>query len=343
MMRLSMKEIGSFWHFNDEFFKGKVWLPKSSKLFGSGRDALRAIVSYGKSQGWKRIWIPTYYCHDVTDSISKDIDVFLYDSVPFDIDKTITIANDEAIVIVEYFGLRAGFEISGGSVILDRTHDPYASWCYAREPDYKFASLRKALPLPVGGIVWPQLECMFFLEESDTSVFHEDTVEKMTVAMLLKSLYLSGVKIEKSTFLELARDSEMRVAQGNLISGPSILSRILIPLADMNMLQDKRLANIAYMDSRLKDINMKSNIKWIPTPAYGILLCADIGRRDKLKNYLIQHGIYPAILWPLDREDIPIQHKILSDTIIVLHADARYTLADMEYVVDEVLTGISGA
>ena len=49
MMRLSRKEIGSFWHFNDEFFKGKVWLPKSSKLFGSGRDALRAIVSYGKS------------------------------------------------------------------------------------------------------------------------------------------------------------------------------------------------------------------------------------------------------------------------------------------------------
>ena len=43
MMRLSRKEIGSFWHFNDEFFKGKVWLPKSSKLFGSGRDALRRL------------------------------------------------------------------------------------------------------------------------------------------------------------------------------------------------------------------------------------------------------------------------------------------------------------
>jgi hypothetical protein len=35
-------------------------------LFGSGRDAMRVLVEWGiREQGWRRIWLPSYYCQEV--------------------------------------------------------------------------------------------------------------------------------------------------------------------------------------------------------------------------------------------------------------------------------------
>ena len=41
-------------------------------LFGSGRDAMRVLFAWGaREHGWRRVWLPSYYCQDVPESLHE--------------------------------------------------------------------------------------------------------------------------------------------------------------------------------------------------------------------------------------------------------------------------------
>ena len=77
-------EFGSDYHQLDDFprvvdtpSKGK-W--NSRNLYADGRQAINALIDF---RGWKRIWIPTYFCQEVVESIRKTgIEVVYYDDYP---------------------------------------------------------------------------------------------------------------------------------------------------------------------------------------------------------------------------------------------------------------------
>ncbi|MFJ4291652.1 hypothetical protein ACIP1U_17970 [Cupriavidus sp. NPDC089707] len=324
-------EFGSFFHLDPAAPLsppgGAPWLRPGDLLTGSGRDALRAIVAQGRSRGWRRIYAPSYYCHAVLDDLAGDIDVRIYPHAPFEDPTPLLLAPDEAAIVPEYFGLRAGVDVQGGSVLLDRSHDLLADWSYARAPDYVFASLRKTLPVPDGGLVRPPAGQPFTHAMAPTPG-HVRAAAGMAAAMSMKAAYLAGAEVAKATFLALAGEAEGNLRSDAEVSGPSALTRVLAPALDLRRMRQRRHDNLALLAACMA--GLPAGLQWQVTPAYGILLCADASQRDRLRQRLIARDVYPAVLWPMTWPAATEDNRRLSGRILVVHADHRYGPRDIE-------------
>ncbi len=320
-------EFGSFFHLDPAIpLGGAPWLRPGDLLTGTGRDALRAIVAQGRSRGWRRLYVPCYYCHAVLDDIAHDIDVRMYPHAPFGGPAQLALADDEAVLVPEYFGLRAEVDVHGGSVLLDRSHDLLATWSYARAPDYVFASLRKTLPVPDGGLVRP-LAGQPLPHALAPTAAHVRAAASMSAAMAMKAAYLAGLPVAKAAYLALAGEGEAALRGDAEISGPTALTRALAPVVDLSRMQQRRRDNLALLGHCLA--GLPAEVQWRETPAFGILLCSDATARDRIRQALIRADVFTAVLWPMTWPGIPESHRLLSERILVLHADYRYSARDI--------------
>src|SRR5690606_7795309 len=129
------------------------------RLYGSGRDALRALLRHGKTQlGWQRLLIPSYFCQDVAASFTRELPTEVYVDRPGlrPDERAIATREGDAVLNVNLFGFRTAqwaFKLPGVAVIEDHTHDPWSAWAATSQADFAVASLRKTLPLPDGGVL----------------------------------------------------------------------------------------------------------------------------------------------------------------------------------------------
>ncbi|WP_354686934.1 hypothetical protein [Cupriavidus necator] len=325
-------EFGSFFSLDATVpTGGPPWLAQDAVLYGSGRDALRAVIAHGKARGWRCLYVPSYYCHDVTDAAAQDIDVRLYPHAPFEPGTVLQLADDEAALVVEYFGMPCAVRVSGGAVILDRTHDWLAPWSYARTPDYLFASLRKLLPLPDGGIA--RAAPGQSLPRPPVTEAHATLAARLAAAMAMKDAWLRGAPLEKVRYLALARDVEAALGRADEISGPCALTQALAPAIDLRQLRRRRLENGTVFSARLTALcGSGSPVRPLQTPAYAMLRFATHDAREACRAALIAEHIYPAVLWPMQREGVPAAHRMLSDQLLAFHVDYRYGVRDIAHV-----------
>ena len=162
-----MKEFGSDFHYIGPCnIKGKSIYEyfTSANYYADGRQAL---IHLYKSQGWKRLWVPEYFCYDVITSLkAAGIDIVFYTDIPDCQDDDITLElilkkgyfqPTDAVLRVNYFGFRAcrrSEYLPVAAVIEDHTHDLIGDWSRNSTADWCIASLRKTLPIPEGGILW---------------------------------------------------------------------------------------------------------------------------------------------------------------------------------------------
>lgn len=322
-------ESGSFFHFDTSVFAGNPWLPTTHLLYGSGRDALKALVAHGVSLGWKKLFVPSYYCHEVTEAVRPLIAVQLYpcnflsESVP------LQLAADEAAIVVEYFGRRSVVDVSGGTVVLDVTHDPATSEVYERVPDYTFASLRKTCFLPDGGCLWSATGATL-PDAPLPSAPHEQASAVMLQAMVMKTVFLAGGHAEKSTLLDWYRSAEAVVGQGEGVAAISSFSNALVHTFDIAKVRGVRAENVAFLRRRLQ--SLPPGVVVVASDAYFILMLARASQRNTVRQQLIDRNIYPIALWPLGDLDVPKEDCELADRVLIIHCDARYRHDDMEVV-----------
>ena len=161
--------------------------------FSTGRDALCALLAAVCTRPtWRRLWLPSYYCPDVVRTLlslapSLPLELQTYPAAPPsppDLTR-VPLAPGDLLLLVDLFGLhgapplavrddpapapvpapasavaargrrfRAGILPPGVTLIEDHTHDPLSLWARTSTADWCFASLRKTLPLPDGGVLW---------------------------------------------------------------------------------------------------------------------------------------------------------------------------------------------
>lgn len=338
-------EHGSEFHwpsFEPASNKELPWVDGS--LYGSGRDALRALISYGIAErGWSRIWLPAYFCGDVTDAIaSTGIGIALYPDGPEDDEPRVdedAFRRGDVLLEVDYFGLRSEprFSDCGIEVIEDHTHDPVSDWAKRSGADWCVASLRKTLPLPDGGVLWspkghkapPQPPIS--VERSSASLLKER-------AMVMKRDYLAGEPVEKEAYRELAVEGEQKIASGE-ISGMTERSRDLLREFPIDEWRETRRVNYNALRDALVDLDWLKILE--PEdgarPFSGIAIFDSPERRDVVRDGLIARRIYPAVLWPLDgRAGIPERYIDLSRRMLSIHCDMRYNERDMMRVADAI-------
>lgn len=340
-----MIEFGSDFHFitqgegKDSTFYD--FFP-SAQYYADGRQA---IINLYKHQGWKRLWVPEYFCYEVLDSLhAADLNLALYCDYPAANDSEyinqILFRDGDAILRMNYFGTR-GFRSNltiNVPVVEDHTHDPIGDWARNSDADWCIASLRKTLPIPEGGILWSPIGHSM-PQEPLNSADNEIIGRRRWNAMKLKAAYLSGENLDKSVFREEMLDTEVFFDSASISSIDCITKDYLnsFDLLDWNRRKQLNWMELGSLSADHFKLLLPENDD-CNAFSYTIL-CDSVGYRDYLRKLLIKNSIYPAILWDVPDYASPLIRDF-SSRMLSLHCDARYSIEEiqqMKSIVESIL------
>lgn len=290
-------------------------------LYLSGRYALLDLVLYKKKyEGLTEIYIPSYYCHDVTRLIENQIRVHFYECSPISVVDLSIFPHGATVVLVEYMGNKV--KVSGDNmlkVIMDKTHNPFLEHSYPFTPEFQFGSLRKVLPTGEGGFLFPKLNYSF----KKTVYTHNDKLTSLKSAMYFKKLYLDGKEVDKNNFLKEFGAFEAFLNSTTDVYGISKLTLAYLSELDINNIYQKKDKNLEFLYSYYKN---NEKIKFFKNNCYFSFFIS-LDNYNFIRMWLINNNVYPIVLWP-DYEGNT--HLINGDVLVSLHADFRYGLEDLK-------------
>jgi hypothetical protein len=301
-----------------------------SRLFGSGRQAVRALLEFGRREyGWTAVHVPAYYSPSVVPHIADLLPVRRYDSGPLGPLPRPRAEPSDVVIAASYFGEPPVLPATAATLVVDVTHDPIAPWLDQVRADYFFASLHKTLPLPDGGLLWSGRGRPLPATAPPTDR-HLATVSRILAAMCLKAAYLNGSPLRKEQYLPLyaAGAAELGLTT---VSGISDFSREALRILPAALLRRRRIDNAAELASGLPDLaGVRVHVR-----TFGVVLEFDCAqRRDAVRQGLIRRSVYPAVLWELSPQDVPPHQLDLSRRLLHLHTDARWSGDDMHRVAE---------
>jgi len=331
-----MQEFGSDFHYIDNYNSNRAHLTdvyKDVVFFADGRQCLIALM---KQYGWKRIWMPEYFCYEVIGSFAEasDAEIAYYHDSPTSDDSAVVTSlpyeEGDVLLRVNYFGLR-DFRSEKNipvPVIEDHTHDLMGRWSLYSDADWCIASLRKILPIPEGGMMWSPKGHQYLSKVKSTPE-NNDVAQKRWTAMEMKSGYLAGEQVEKDSFRKLYIETEEWFDHAGL-SGIDERTRTYLNHLDINAWVSAKRQNW----KALKEL-VKTNVPVLEPEEEScnvfsfLILAKDREQRDQWRKELIVRKVYPAILWNVPN-NVNAKAKDLSNRILSIHCDGRYSVGDME-------------
>ena len=310
------------------------------ELFYAGRYAIKHVIyCILEHKAIEHIWLPNYYCPYVKNWLEQEFSAIkYYDIDPFDADAQIDwspFSSSDLVIVNNFWGLKENLLPKGERpmVIEDHSHGWLSEGCIESNADFCIASLRKTLPIPLGGIAWKPLKgnCKIPLKPlKKTSITKEinpmvKSWELIDKAMEIKATCLN--EDEKVEFLlanshgeTLLRNTQEIVPL--LLEHESIIREHLFK--DFNTYKRD---NLLVVQQTLKPSNIFKVISGEKKFPFGLLLAfKDWEMLTNFKQFLISKIIYPAELWPQNR--IAQEYKFLLN----IHLDFRYNKEDLEYM-----------
>lgn len=322
-------EIGSeFWNVPVCPRKGNIF-PENTQWYQSGRGALRAVIS---RLHIRTAALPAWCCHTMIQPfLDAGIEVRFYPVYPGQNQLVQELRMDcDALFVMDYFGYTSTFQALrsyGGIVVRDVTHSIFSNTY--RDADYVFGSLRKWCGVWTGGYAWTRSGKLLPAGE-------QPDVEHIMLrrsAMECKQRYLQGDKGEADKrYLDMFSRAEER------LNGPTIraVAKRDVEAAihlDTTLIKERRRQNAIVLREAFTDWLIFSEMREKDCPLFVPILVPN-NQRDKLRKYLIQHGIYCPIHWPLS-ESHRVDKKTakIYDQELSLVCDQRYTEEDMRRIV----------
>ena len=329
-----MIEFGSDFHRCDSSFYGLRTIDTlypSRQFYGCGRMAMSAII---RQNGWKRMWVPSYFCYEVLEIWKQNIDICLYDDYPLEnhddeIVRTLPFQQGDVLLRMNFFGLRSyrGNEGIPVPVIEDHSHSLTSEWALHSNADWCFASLRKSLPLAYGGILWSPKGLTLPPQPAYDASYNQLAEERYN-AMTLKTKYLlEGGDKERFRAKYIATEEGLDKLH-NIAALDQETEGILhqLDIIHWNEQKQKNWQLACRLLERF-DIIGRDHAS---SPFSIIVLMTNKTDRDQFKAFLIQHSIFPATLWEIP-ENIPFaQSKDFGERMLSIHCDARYKEKDIQ-------------
>lgn len=326
-----MNEFGSDFH-KIEYPVGNGLPYRIFNCYVSGRQALLDVVL---TFGYRRIWIPSYYCGESIKVIeSLDVEIKRYNCLPTDNpDKAVEnlpLSSEDLLLRVNFFGLH-GFHNSNTyccDVIEDHTHDLQGEWALNSNARWCFASIRKTLPTPDGGVLWSASEEKLPEQRKRVETVSQ-IIEYRYSAMEAKRDYLFNQSNDKDKFLSIFRITEDWFGKFKL-SDCSSVTKFIIDSIDVETWYNLKSKNYHELLSSLKfncsvPVICRSNNS---TPFSLIIIFNSNKLREKARQQLILNSVYPAVLWS-DVYEKDIKSINFSERMLSIHCDGRYTEDDI--------------
>ena len=309
-----MKEIGGYFGLDE--FSGT---PYYSDLVAvnSGRNALLYIL---RARKVKKLFIPDYLCDSVSKMCEREhIDYDRYRvSHDFMPEYDQPLHEGEYIYIVNYYGqitedkaIRLQHRYQ--NMILDNVQAFFQKPVQGMDTVY---SCRKFFGVPDGGYVATDAK---ITEVLPIDLSHDRMRHILgRFEQAASDYYLDFVRNEEN-FYDMKLLSMSRITQ-------NILKAI-----DYNAIKSRREDNYAYLEFRLR----MSNCLLLSTPVGPYAYPYYSKNAPRVRKEMAKRGIYIATLWP-EAINFGGAAAEYSNCILPLPCDQRYSLASMEYLVEEI-------
>lgn len=333
-----MKEFGSDFHaLGNVYNTGRANLTRvyqDATYLATGRQGLILVI---RQEGWKRLWVPEYFCYEVLKSIEKytDVELVYYEDIPeadsHDRLKALPYEEGDALLRMNYFGLIEYHQEKSlpVPVVEDHSHDLLSRWALFSDADWCIASLRKTLPLAEGGMVWSP-KGKKLQEDIKVQLGNEELAAKRWKAMDMKAEYLNSDSNSelKDKFRELYMETEETLPDLEIAVLDNRGMKTLRQM-DINKWYNQKKRNWEVLTGALE-----SEIEFLRpkdescTPFSLVLKMRDTEEREKVRMGLIRNAVYPAILWCVpDAASEAVRET--SGTLLSVHCDGRYSEKDM--------------
>jgi hypothetical protein len=356
-------EIGSEFHWTNDWLapqSQKHWFPKTYQLFSTGTAALLKLAEVLTVRNDQRLTIhlPTYYCMEVPLKLQKVYNIAWYHDLPTAPQpnfSTLKPGIGDLVLSVNLFGVRRPepwieWTQNHPQVVYieDHSHDPFSPWARYSTADYAIASLHKTLPIPDGGIVWSphHLPLPNALEPESQGI------SQRLAAMCLKEAYLQGASISKDQYRMMAQAGHEALEDVSRCRVSAFTASIL-EFLDIPRFRSQREANIRHLIAMSKTFSNPVSThpsngslwqllfdQWESgyVPFNSVLVCATTQIRDRLRQFLIESQIYPAVHWRQtpDLSSGDPEAIDLSQRILTIPTDQRYCLNDVERIVEKI-------
>ena len=323
-------EVGSFFHTYRGQGANDEWLPVPHVLLATGRQAISAAFVSGQIQyGWRRLFLPEFYCPDVIAWLSRRMPTTTYPCDPVDFRWPENAHSSDAVLAISYFGNRPPFESAPPQcgIILDVTHDPLAEWVANSSADYAIASLRKTLPVPDGAVLWSPTHTPIDLQ-TDLEPEHRAALI-MHQAMEMKADYL----IDKLPSNEMARrlfvEAEVDLMGTQTLHQASETTRRLLARLPATNMRSRRLEAVEKLQRLVSD---HPGLEVWPNNFGGVFLFRNKITRDSVRGALIDGHIYPAILWEPNPNLIRSESWDFGNRMLHIHADYLHSSQDLHRI-----------
>ncbi len=331
-----MREIGSFFEYPNVGDLGNSPVEreflKDAHLLASGRDAFAFL---GKLLGRRKMLVPDYFCPHTASFISKYFDIERYKDTPGEPPVLNTLSKGCVLLAVNTFGMHNPGRCDIGKLrndiilIEDHSHAPFSKYAYESSADYCIASLRKTLPLGSGAYLKPKanMPALQILGdgENQDAIFYK--------AARKKKSYLNEGLGNKLEFLSLFNELEDIVENNSSVRAMGRESRDMLLALNIRKLQNIRADNFFLFKGIVNVPLLNKNIAEANSVFNPVLLLDSLKIRDALRRHLIEEKIYPPIHWsPLGAGDISKESKSLSERVLTIPLDHRYSKSEVERV-----------
>ncbi len=304
----------------------------------NGRSAINILVDQLRPS---TIWLPSYLC----DSILLGIENFNGRILFYPVDINLKIHNldwldhvsaGDLVLVVDYFGWRPesktfSYIRSTGALVLEDASQALLTSDVGSGVDYLLFSPRKFLPVPDGGIL-----CAVEADFLPNVLLHESPdiwwYQAFQAIMLRGEFDRHG---GDRAWFDLFQSSEMLSPVGPYAMS-EFSERALRFLFDYNSIASARIRNYHFLFDYLGQIAVYPQL---PAGTVPLGFPVRLSERDRLRQKLFSHNIYPAVHWtiPSSVPEYFRDSRKLADEIMTLPCDQRYGLDDMKRMVDLIL------
>ncbi len=330
------------WEYGSEFplmqLRGapSVTLPEPARWYSLGRHAVRALAPYSSG----RLWLPCYFCPEVTSYWAQNFRIERYCDTPQRQApdwSTLRPATSDLVVAVNFFGARdmscwsAWRQGTDCVLVEDYTHNVSCPAISTSDADYGFASLRKTFAVPDGAILWSPRKLA--LPASLTTSARG--AELKLAAMALKFEYLAGRRGSelKLAYRQMQVEGERQLAESAPATASAYTMEVLRPGFPAEWQIRRRKNVLELIGGCAGNRNLEPLFVAWPkgaTPFAPVVVFGSRGERDAFRTELRHHNIYCPIHWEVDGECADAND--LAGRILTIPADQRYGSQDVQHV-----------
>ena len=284
----------------------------------TGRNALEYIL---RARGYKRVFLPYYSCEVLLEPFNKlGVEYSFYHiNDRLELDKPVTLKDDEALLCINYFGLKQEYilrlaSIYGKQLIVDNTQAFYAKPIDGIDTFY---SCRKFFGVADGAYLYSEAR----LDDAFKEACSWDRMD-----YLLKRIDVSP----ESAYRDFQAQDEALV--NNPIRTMSRLTHRILMSIDYEKVAQRRRQNYLFLDNALKDKNGIS----LPLADDAVpMVYPFLSDVEDIRQRCIENKIYVARYWPnvLNWCDNGCYDYQLTKHLLALPVDQRYGQEEMKRII----------